>query len=48
MRGKKVWVASYNAGVIGVFEERSDALRCANEHAEADYKGTIIQEMTIR
>jgi len=48
MKGKKVWIASCNAGVIGVFESRNDALESANEHADGGFKGTMIREFTIR
>ena len=48
MKGKKVWVASCNAGIIGVFENRNDALKSADEHADGGYKGTKIQELTIK
>lgn len=48
MKGKLVYVVSYNAGVLGVYTNTNDAARAKAEYKEADYKGLRIEVFPIR
>ena len=45
---EKVYVLSYNAGVLGVFAEGADAINAKSVYQEADYKGLKVQEFRMR
>ena len=49
MKGKKVYVVTCNTGVIGLYEDRNDAISCMSEADYwGEYKGIKLQEMTIK
>jgi hypothetical protein len=47
MKGNHVWVLSYNAGVLGVFAFRYDAVREMSEYKSYGYKGLKVEEHLI-
>lgn len=47
LKGNHVWVLSYNAGVLGVYESKSDAQREKRDYQTADYKGLKLEEHLI-
>lgn len=47
LKGNHVHVLSYNAGVLGVYENQTDALKAKSEYKVADYKGLKIEEYLI-
>lgn len=47
LKGNHVLVLSYNAGVLGVYENRTDALKAKFVYQVADYKGLKIEEHLI-
>lgn len=47
MKGKHVWVVSYNAGVLGVYSDWGDAYRDSQDYRANDYKGVKIQEFLV-
>lgn len=48
MKGKKVWVASCNSGVLGVFEEKADAMACGKEYTYYNDLDAWVLEYTIK
>lgn len=48
MKGKSVYVVTYNGGLIGVFAELCDAKECVIESKSYDYKGVKWEEVTVR
>lgn len=47
LKGNHVWVLSYNAGVLGVYESKFDAQRDKKDYQTADYKGLKLEEHLI-
>ncbi len=44
---KQVYVLSYNAGVLGVFWKKTDALREKRDYIDNDYKGVKVEEFYV-
>lgn len=47
MKGKSVYVVTYNGGLIRVFAECRDARECVREYKSYDYKGVKWEEVTV-
>lgn len=47
LKGNHVHVLSYNAGVLGVYENRTDALKAKVEYQASGYKGLKTEEHLI-
>lgn len=47
IKGNHVHVLSYNAGVLGVYENRTEALKDKVEYQSLGYKGLKIEEHLI-
>lgn len=47
MKGKSVYVVTYNGGLIGVFAEWNDARECVREYKSYNYKGVKWEEVTV-
>lgn len=43
----KVYVVSYNGGVLGVYRSKIAANREARDHKRYDYKGVKVEEFNI-
>lgn len=47
MKGKHVYVLSYNTGVLGIYEKKMDAVKDRMDYSRYDYKGLKIEEWMI-
>lgn len=47
IKGEHVYLVRYNAGVLGVYAEKIDAMREAEYYRIYDYKGVKVEEHLI-
>lgn len=47
LKGNHVWVLSYNAGVLGVYESSRTANREKADYKSAGYKGLKLEQILI-